>query len=46
MVPGITFGSTPENERQWFIDNDCGTIMGGMHLSNCPYTCEGNYKYQ
>ena len=42
MVPKSSWGSTPDDEKQWHRDNNCDEVMGGTSLSNCPYVCEGN----
>jgi len=40
LIPWITWGSTPEAEKEWFSSTDCNTLMGGSELAYCPYTCE------
>ena len=42
MIPGSTWGSTPESEKAWHKSNDCDNIMGGRQLLNCPYICSAN----
>ena len=42
VIPSETFGKTPNNEKDWFNDNECNMRVGGQALTNCPYTC-GNF---
>jgi len=39
MIPWVTWGTTPESEKDWFHEHNCDAVMGESSLRNCPYTC-------
>lgn len=35
LVPYETWGSTPADKVQWYIDNNCNNVIGGKSMENC-----------
>ena len=39
-VLGVTEGTTPASEKNWFDARRCPQRMGGIHDVHCPYACK------
>lgn len=42
MIPWVTWGTTPESEKDWYHEHNCDAVMGESSLRNCPYTCSSS----
>jgi len=45
LQPYISWGGTPESEKEWWQNNDCNNVVGGSSdATNCPYQCGNQYQ--